>query len=107
MATSSRFFVMIVVFIMALLILSFTTVDASGEYQLGWLPTKPTCQGSREKCMAGGNELKMDSEINHCILATSQYINYGALYASYYNCKPRAQANPYNCGCSAIIRCRS
>ncbi|XP_010269500.2 PREDICTED: rapid alkalinization factor-like [Nelumbo nucifera] len=117
MATSSGFFVMFVVFVTALLISSSTTIDASGEYQLGWLPTRSTCQGSMEECMAGGNEFEMDSEINRRILATSQYISYGALQrntvpcsrrgASYYNCKPGAQANPYNRGCSAITRCRS
>ncbi|KAF8676406.1 hypothetical protein HU200_046950 [Digitaria exilis] len=44
------------------------------------------------------------------------YISYGALRrdnvpcsvrgASYYNCRPGAQANPYSRGCSAITRCR-
>lgn len=44
------------------------------------------------------------------------YISYGALRrdnvpcsvrgASYYNCRPGAQANPYTRGCSAITRCR-
>ncbi|KAF7817917.1 protein RALF-like 33 [Senna tora] len=75
--------------------------------------------GDREsigECL-GGNEFELDSEINRRILATSQYISYGALQrntvpcsrrgASYYNCRPGAQANPYNRGCSAITRCRS
>uniref|UniRef100_A0ACD5VSB2 Uncharacterized protein n=1 Tax=Avena sativa TaxID=4498 RepID=A0ACD5VSB2_AVESA len=44
------------------------------------------------------------------------YISYGALRrdnvpcsvrgASYYNCRPGAQGNPYSRGCSAITRCR-
>ncbi|RCV25408.1 hypothetical protein SEVIR_5G163700v4 [Setaria viridis] len=44
------------------------------------------------------------------------YISYGALRrdnvpcsvrgASYYNCRPGAQANPYSRGCNAITRCR-
>lgn len=46
----------------------------------------------------------------------SGYISYGALRrgtvpcnrrgASYYNCRPGAQANPYSRGCSRITRCR-
>ncbi|XP_061994402.1 rapid alkalinization factor-like [Rosa rugosa] len=61
-------------------------------------------------------ELQMDSEINRRILATTRYISYGALRrntvpcsrrgASYYNCRPGAQANPYSRGCSRITRCR-
>ncbi|KAK7397182.1 hypothetical protein VNO78_18349 [Psophocarpus tetragonolobus] len=62
-------------------------------------------------------EFLMDSEITRRILATSKYISYGALQrntvpcsrrgASYYNCQPGAQANPYSRGCNAITRCRS
>ncbi|KAM3371833.1 hypothetical protein ACQJBY_018959 [Aegilops geniculata] len=47
---------------------------------------------------------------------TAGYISYGALYAStvpcpytgasYYNCRPGAEANPYERGCSAITQCR-
>ena len=47
---------------------------------------------------------------------TAGYISYGALYAdrvpctfqgaSYYNCRPGAEANPYERGCSAITMCR-
>jgi hypothetical protein len=58
----------------------------------------------------------MDSESNRRILAARRYISYGALRrntvpcsrrgASYYNCRPGAQANPYRRGCSAITRCR-
>lgn len=63
------------------------------------------------------DEFDMDSEISRRILATSSYISYRALKrgstpcsvkgASYYNCRPGAQANPYRRGCSAIARCRS
>ncbi|KQK14706.1 rapid alkalinization factor 23 [Brachypodium distachyon] len=44
------------------------------------------------------------------------YISYSALFAdsvpcsrqgaSYYNCQPGAEANPYQRGCSAITQCR-
>ncbi|BAT84404.1 hypothetical protein VIGAN_04176400 [Vigna angularis var. angularis] len=60
------------------------------------------------------SEFEMDSEINRRILASSRYISYGAMQrdtvpcsrtgASYYNCQPRAEANPYQRGCSAITR---
>uniref|UniRef100_A0A0E0D0C9 Rapid alkalinization factor 1 n=1 Tax=Oryza meridionalis TaxID=40149 RepID=A0A0E0D0C9_9ORYZ len=48
--------------------------------------------------------------------AAAQYISYAALMrnsvpcsipgASYYNCRPGADANPYTRGCSAITQCR-
>ncbi|THU56980.1 hypothetical protein C4D60_Mb11t22920 [Musa balbisiana] len=50
------------------------------------------------------------------MLATSNYVSYGALKrdtvpcsrrgASYYNCRPGAQANPYSRSCSSIAQCR-
>ena len=97
------------------------TVDASGDHQqqpiLGWIPTKrSSCKGSIAECLAG-EEFELDSEISRRILATTKYISYGALQrntvpcsrrgASYYNCQPGAQANPYSRGCSRITRCRS
>ena len=83
--------------------------------------TIPNCRGSIEECLIGdvedtNEEFTMDTEINRRILATSRYISYGALSrntipcsrrgASYYNCRPGAQANPYSRGCSRITRCR-
>ncbi|KAF6142644.1 hypothetical protein GIB67_015130 [Kingdonia uniflora] len=97
------------------LIISISTVDASGDLNLAWIPTI-TCKGSIGECF-GENEFDMDTEMNRRILATTQYISYGALKknsvpcsrrgASYYNCKPGAQANPYSRGCSAITKCKS
>ncbi|KAK9945556.1 hypothetical protein M0R45_011065 [Rubus argutus] len=88
----------------------------SSNHGLSLVPAKARCQGSIAECMAE-EEFDMDSEINRRILATTKYISYGALQrntvpcsqrgASYYNCKPGAQANPYSRGCSAITRCRS
>ncbi|KAJ1383443.1 Rapid ALkalinization Factor [Sesbania bispinosa] len=84
------------------------TVVAGGDNYLGmgWVPT-----------IEAEEEFDLDSEINRRILATTKYISYGALQrntvpcsrrgASYYNCRPGAQANPYSRGCSAITRCRS
>lgn len=99
------------------------TVDAAAggmEVGMGWVvPTRTTCEGSIAECMMmkGEEEFEFDNEINRRILATTKYISYGALQrntvpcsrrgASYYNCRPGAQANPYNRGCSAITRCRS
>ncbi|KAE8712153.1 Protein RALF-like 33 [Hibiscus syriacus] len=102
------------------------TVDAIGDSQsqqaiLGWMSTaaaaRSACKGSIGECLEEEEEFEVDSEINRRILQTTRYISYGALQrntvpcsrrgASYYNCQPRAQANPYNRGCSRITRCRS
>ncbi|XP_047973158.1 rapid alkalinization factor-like [Salvia hispanica] len=98
--------------IAAALLLS--TADAGGEFS--WIPA--SCQGSIAECMAeGSGEFEMDSESNRRILATTKYISYGALQAnnvpcsrrgaSYYNCRPGAEANPYTRSCSAATQCRS
>ncbi|KAH1259010.1 Rapid alkalinization factor [Glycine max] len=92
-------------------------VGAIGEHRLRWVPETTTpCQSSIEECMAEG-EFGMDSESHRRILVTSQYISYKALQrntvpcsrrgASYYNCKPGADANPYTRGCPTITRCRN
>lgn len=106
------------------LVLSSTPVSAldfSGghHHQLDFIPMKSECRGSIAECLIAGDEgleFEMDSESNRRILATRQYISYGALRrnsvpcsrrgASYYNCQPGAQANPYGRGCSSITRCR-
>ena len=101
-----------------IMMVAVTMVDASGEQQpiLGWIPTRSPCKGSIAECLSG-EEFELDSEISRRILATTKYISYGALQrntvpcsrrgASYYNCQPGAQANPYNRGCSKITQCRS
>ncbi len=101
-------------------------VDFTGnlDHQLGALflpPVTSGCRGSIAECslLAGEDddaEFLMDSESNRRILAARRYISYGALRgntvpcsrrgASYYNCRPGAQANPYRRGCSAITQCR-
>ncbi|KAJ8752489.1 hypothetical protein K2173_004777 [Erythroxylum novogranatense] len=102
-------------------ILTSSTVQAGGDLQhhLGWMPTRSPCKGSIADCLGfdGDEEFGLDSEFSRRILATTKYISYGALQrntvpcsrrgASYYNCRPGAQANPYRRGCSAITRCRS
>uniref|UniRef100_A0A803KP13 Uncharacterized protein n=1 Tax=Chenopodium quinoa TaxID=63459 RepID=A0A803KP13_CHEQI len=83
--------------------------------------SQPDCTDSMVECTVGDefdeSEFMVDSETNRRILkAKSKYISYGAMNknktpcsrrgASYYNCKPGAQANPYKRGCSNISRCR-
>ncbi|KAL2238962.1 UNVERIFIED_CONTAM: Rapid alkalinization factor [Sesamum indicum] len=115
--TKSRLFrLLIPAVVVAALFLS--TADAGEDFS--WIPmSKPvTCQGSLAECMADGTgEFEMDSEVNRRILATTRYISYNALQAnnvpcsrrgaSYYNCRPGAEANPYTRSCSAATQCRS
>ncbi|KAL0391108.1 UNVERIFIED_CONTAM: Rapid alkalinization factor [Sesamum calycinum] len=114
MAKSSLLGLLIPAVLAALLFLR--TASAGDDFN--WMPmNKPaTCQGSIAECMAGGGEFVMDSEINRRILATNSYISYGALQAnnvpcsqrgaSYYNCQPGAEANPYTRSCTAATQCR-
>ncbi|KAI3472905.1 hypothetical protein Pfo_030973 [Paulownia fortunei] len=93
------------------------TADAGDDFSWMTMNNPATCQGSIAECMADGGEFDMDSEINRRILATSNYISYGALQAnnvpcsrrgaSYYNCQPGAEANPYTRSCTAATQCRS
>ncbi|XP_043721675.1 protein RALF-like 33 [Telopea speciosissima] len=114
MAKSSCLLLLVGIFVVTF-VFSSSRVEASGDYQIGWIPTRSACDGSIAECFSG-NEFEMDTEINRRILATSSYISYAALKrnsvpcskrgASYYNCKSGAQANPYSRGCSTITRCR-
>ncbi|XP_074571620.1 rapid alkalinization factor-like [Curcuma longa] len=90
---------------------------SAGGVPLGWVPSSSLsgCRGSLAECLAG-DEFDLGSEVSRRILATSGYISYGALRrdttpcsrrgASYYNCRPGAQANPYSRSCSSISQCR-
>ncbi|XP_020227848.1 protein RALF-like 33 [Cajanus cajan] len=90
--------------------------SATLDFDSLFLPLKSGCRGSVAECSLLDEEFLMDSETNRRILAGRRYISYGALRrntvpcsrrgASYYNCRPGAQANPYRRGCSAITRCR-
>ncbi|XP_010931638.3 rapid alkalinization factor-like [Elaeis guineensis] len=87
-----------------------------GAVPLSWIPRLSTCQGTIAECL-GGEEFDLSSEVARRILADSNYVSYNALKqdsvpcsrrgASYYNCQPGAEANPYSRGCSAITQCRS
>ncbi|KAL1550243.1 rapid alkalinization factor-like [Salvia divinorum] len=82
-----------------------------------WIPldNRAACRGSIAECMGG--EFEMDSESNRRMLATTDYISYGALQAdrttcsepgaSYYNCQSGGGANPYTRSCTAATQCRS
>ncbi|GJY39262.1 rapid alkalinization factor-like protein [Tanacetum coccineum] len=107
--------------ISAVLISSFLTpsADAStGGDEFSWITNGGAsggCKGSIAECMGSG-EMEMESESTRRMLATSNYISYGALQgnnipcsqrgASYYNCQSGGQANPYQRGCSTITRCQ-
>ncbi|PWZ34457.1 Protein RALF-like 33 [Zea mays] len=76
--------------------MEYLDVDAEGEADVAGMATG----GSKRRVLQGG----------------SGYIGYDALRrdnvpcsqrgASYYNCQPGAEANPYSRGCSAITQCR-
>ncbi|KAL5060544.1 hypothetical protein RYX36_032148 [Vicia faba] len=105
-------------FMVSIFIFSTTTDGATDKHRLMWEVTTitPTCQGSIEECIEE-NEFGMGFESHRRILATTKYISYRALQrntvpcsrkgASYYNCKPGAEANPYTRGCATITRCRN
>nr|AGT16335.1 hypothetical protein SHCRBa_256_D11_F_160 [Saccharum hybrid cultivar R570]AGT17389.1 hypothetical protein SHCRBa_176_L06_R_120 [Saccharum hybrid cultivar R570] len=81
------------------------------------------CRGTVAECLAEASEseeegldLVSSAESHRRALYGGGYISYGALRrdnvpcsrrgASYYNCRPGGQANPYHRGCSRITRCR-
>jgi hypothetical protein len=79
--------------------------EADDELRLGGLI-------SRRRRMQDLNDTGLDGNSTTAVA----YISYGALRAdsvpcdqrgaSYYNCRPGAEANPYTRGCSAITQCR-
>ncbi|CAL9782968.1 unnamed protein product [Musa acuminata subsp. burmannicoides] len=86
-----------------------------GEVPLAWIPSLSGCRGTVAECLAG-EQFDLGAEVTRRMLATSDYVSYGALKrdtvpcssrgASYYNCRPGAQANPYSRSCSSIAQCR-
>jgi hypothetical protein len=82
-----------------------------------------TCRGTVGECMEyfgvdgeGEGEVAAVAGKRRVLQSGSGYIGYDALRrdsvpcsqrgASYYNCQPGAEANPYSRGCSAITQCR-
>ncbi|XP_020589625.1 rapid alkalinization factor-like [Phalaenopsis equestris] len=102
-------------FLLLLFSTSIASISAGGDHWPGWIPLQSGCRGTIADCIAG-EEFDLSSESSRRILATSSYISYDALKrgsvpcsrrgASYYNCRPGGEANPYSRGCSAITRCR-
>ena len=88
---------------------------SSGMPVVGWIPGRSACSGTIGECL-DANEFDLGSESSRRILAITNYISYNALRrdsvpcsrrgASYYNCRPGAQGNPYSRGCSRITQCR-
>ncbi|KAK9691925.1 hypothetical protein RND81_09G229200 [Saponaria officinalis] len=98
----------------------YVTVHANDNENSSTTPlilNRPVCNGAMGECLVEDElEFELDSEINRRILATQgSYVSYGALNknkvpcsrrgASYYNCQPGAQANPYSRGCSKMSGC--
>ncbi|XP_057720520.1 rapid alkalinization factor-like [Arachis stenosperma] len=113
-------FVLLTLFMFTVVMsMSLPKATAVGDHRLRLVAMRArSCQGSIEECMEEGELVGMESSSSHRrILATSQYISYQALQrntvpcsqrgASYYNCKPGAEANPYTRGCATITRCRN
>ncbi|XP_074312257.1 protein RALF-like 22 [Silene latifolia] len=100
-----------------LLLALISTVQSSVDFEVGFYSGggRSGCKGTVGECLAEADEFEMDSDVHRRILAQTRYISYGALNrnrvpcsrrgASYYNCRPGAQANPYRRGCSRISRC--
>ncbi|PKI37183.1 rapid alkalinization factor-like [Punica granatum] len=117
MATFSSFLVSLVLLLLTALTISIS--DAGNAPFAGrWVPTtKGQNASSVEECLAENEFGIMDSKISRRILATSQFISYQALRsnsvpcsrrgASYYNCRPGAEANPYIHACTTLSQCRS
>ncbi|RZC52508.1 hypothetical protein C5167_043452 [Papaver somniferum] len=105
----------ILLVICAVFIMVISNADAFGQHNLDWMPSSFPDESIGD--LLEIEEFQMSSEISRRILATTKYISYGALKknnvpcsrrgASYYNCKPGAQANPYQRGCNKMSKCRS
>ncbi|KAK7284660.1 hypothetical protein RJT34_19410 [Clitoria ternatea] len=117
LSSAYNFLIVLCMFMVAMIMFPAPISGGISEQRLRWVPKTTTpCQGSIEECIAEG-EVGIETESHRRILATSQYISYKALQrnsvpcsrkgASYYNCKPGAEANPYSRGCPAITRCRN
>jgi len=93
------------------------------DLDLGFLSSggrsRRECRGTVGECLAEESALDLgESAESHrrALYGGGGYISYRALQrgnvpcsrrgASYYNCRPGAQANPYHRGCSRITRCR-
>ncbi|EAZ11859.1 hypothetical protein OsJ_01733 [Oryza sativa Japonica Group] len=105
--------------LLALLLAVAGGAAAAGEVPLAWeLGVGGGGGGGEEDSFGFSSEDSADyrDTVVKPVLQGHGYISYGALRrdttpcsvrgASYYNCRPGGQANPYSRGCSAITRCR-
>uniref|UniRef100_A0A0A8Z153 Protein RALF-like 33 n=1 Tax=Arundo donax TaxID=35708 RepID=A0A0A8Z153_ARUDO len=100
---------LLVPFLLLLALVALAPPAAAGG-ELGWELGVVGASEDEEFGLVGGDS------VARRVLQGGRYISYGALRrdnvpcsvrgASYYNCRPGAQANPYSRGCSAITRCR-
>uniref|UniRef100_A0ACD5XS32 Uncharacterized protein n=2 Tax=Avena sativa TaxID=4498 RepID=A0ACD5XS32_AVESA len=121
---------LVLLLLLALAVAASATSIAGADHHMqlhGLLSSRGQCIGTVGECggEADGDdaddaegELGSASAEAHrrFLQGRSSYISYGALRrnqvpcnrrgASYYNCRPGAQANPYHRGCSRITRCR-
>ncbi|WOL09499.1 protein RALF-like 33 [Canna indica] len=115
MAKLSQSSLLLVPLLLSLLVAAAAAGEAGGALPLGWIPTLSGCRGTIAECLAG-EEFDLGSKVTRRMLGTSNYISYVALKrdttpcsrrgASYYNCRPGAEGNPYSRSCSSITQCR-
>uniref|UniRef100_A0ACD5X2L0 Uncharacterized protein n=1 Tax=Avena sativa TaxID=4498 RepID=A0ACD5X2L0_AVESA len=117
------------VLLLVTLVVSATAAAADAGPAAGWMrPGPSSCGAMVEECLG---EYRLRRRLNYDeeeeeeedeggdggdYPTQTQYISYAALMrdsvpcsvpgASYYNCQPGADANPYSRGCSAITQCR-
>ncbi|KAM0921820.1 hypothetical protein ACQ4PT_006729 [Festuca glaucescens] len=116
--------VLLLLVLLALSVASSASSLAGGDHHMqlhGLLSARGReCRGTVGECGADddaeGELGSASAESHRRFLQNRGYISYGALRrnqvpcsrrgASYYNCRPGGQANPYHRGCSRITRCR-
>ncbi|KAF7064044.1 hypothetical protein CFC21_070473 [Triticum aestivum] len=119
---SVRSLVLLLLVLAVALSASASSIAGGDHLQLGLLSGgagRGECRGTVAECGGEDAEGELGSasaEAHRRVLQGRGYISYGALRrgtvpcnrrgASYYNCRPGAQANPYHRGCSRITRCR-
>ncbi|NP_001147163.2 RALF precursor [Zea mays] len=89
---------------------------SSGDRRRECRGTVAECLDESEGLDLGAGPASVESHRRALYGGGGGYISYGALRrdnvpcsrrgASYYNCRPGGQANPYHRGCSRITRCR-
>ncbi|PNT73526.1 protein RALF-like 33 [Brachypodium distachyon] len=98
--------------VLALLLLLVVAAHGHGDAD----PGMAACTVEDDEACAGQGEEELMARSTRRELGGGGYIGYDALRrnavpcsyrgASYYNCRPGGQANPYSRGCSSITRCR-